>query len=213
MSTSPPTITYTTGVALGDAGPLVLETDIDGWFLDALHTWLPTYLRLFEEARGLEPDSLPRPAPRDVTSVVNDLQFPDKMLPAVLTQTIGTEGDPKRHPDGTIEGCFRVQVTCVVRGRLPIETRFHAAVYRGVTTQILLQQGVIGYPRVVFKASGIEALPFTGNEGRYLAAARSQWWIYVDEIAQAGGGPTVPDAETYLPFATITEVDVDIESS
>ena len=210
-----------------DFGPLVLSTDVDDAVVDTLLTWLPTYLFQFEHERGLTPGTLARPAASSISTTLTDDEFPDHMLPSTLVSTAATAGPPKilgGHGGGEqIECVWHTIVSCVVRGRRPLETRQSAARLEGCVRRLLTQQAGLGD---LGKASGLRAKWIGSNvvpvsdrtaAGRYLAAGIAQFHVSCNVAVQRGYmGPRVPETldAPYLPYpplARVVEIDVDVE--
>jgi hypothetical protein len=198
-------------VALGRLGPLVTAVDIDAWVLDALNTWLPTYLALYEDDRGIIRGTYPRPKTGHILTAITDAEFTDRQLPAIVVTALTNTGEPTRNPDWSYAAVARVNVSCIVRGRTPMETRATAAIYEACCRQLLSQKGVPGVARQRWTGWNIVPIPDTDSQGRYLAAGISTFNFEIDQMAQGGfAGPSVPvdDGMTqqYVPTLTIDEV-------
>lgn len=208
--------TAPTSVALGSLGPLVTATDVDAWVLEAIGTWLPTYLALYERDRGIKTGTYPRPATGHILTAISDAEFTDRQLPAIVVTALTNAGEPTRNPDWSYAAVARVNISAVVRGRTPAETRQTAAVYEACCRQLLAQKGVPGVARQRWRGWQILPIPDTDSQGRYLAAGVTIFDFSIDQMAQGGfNGPSIPidDGMTqiYVGGASIVDVTVDIQ--
>jgi hypothetical protein len=181
-------------------GPCVVETDVDRAVLATLKLWFPTYLAQFERERGHDLYTLRRPDEREsFDSALEDDTFPNAKLPAIVVTTAQMTAPPEKDGEGYLYGGWRVGLSCVVRGRTPVESRYVAAAFAGCARRIMLDQndlgGFAGSVRLV--GGRVAAVTDRRNEGRYLAAGLSEFTVYVDEILREGAGPV--DADPYTP--------------
>jgi hypothetical protein len=201
-----------------DFGPLILVTDIDEAAIATLRTWLNTHLGQIEFERDLPANSLPRPTASSITNVLTDDEFPDHMLPAVLVTTAQTQGAPVVAADGFYTATWRLNVSCVVRGRKPAETRAHAAIYEGAVRRILVSAkgmglGIGAQAKWAGMPEPIRPVADRSSAGRYLAASQTVFYVYVDQAVQRGVGPNIPDVPPYAPLATVGEITIDVETA
>jgi hypothetical protein len=188
---------------VADWGALVVETDVDREVIAPLMLWMPTYLSQLERERNLSPRLLARPKPESYQNALEDLNFPDAMLPAIVVTTAQTEGEPEPQiagVDDAYAATWLVRVSAVVRGRTPPECREVAALFSGCVRRILVNQATaLGKAR--WLGSLVMPVPdTTDTQGRYLAAGVTRWSVLVDE-AISGDGPVMPgpDDPPYPP--------------
>jgi hypothetical protein len=190
-------------------GPLITSVDIDVALIGELHLWLPTYLSRFEQERDLTPRLLPRPRSESFSNVLDDDEFPDHKLPAILVTSAETLGDPAMDGDGYVYTNWRATVSCVVRGRTPRETKAVASYYEACIRRLLVQSphrspaldttgiaDLLG--EIKWDSTSVAAVEDPTNAGRYLAAGIAEFSVYVDHAVQAGVGPYEP-ADPYDP--------------
>lgn len=205
-----------TTIGIADWGPLVTPVDVDEAILDELKIWLPTYITRMRVERDL-PASLPHPRFYGNTLETDELM--DHPMPAVVVTTakaIKTLGGPNYRYEATWE----VAVTLIVRGRLPKETRKTASLMEGALRRCMLQkcrQNPTSRAGILNSTDWIETelAPVKDNSegaGRYLAAGLGKYNVVTDAAVQGFGGPDVPDADSYVPLATVTDVEIDVES-
>jgi hypothetical protein len=179
---------------VADWGTVVVETDVDREVIRPLMMWMPTYLAQLERERTMLPHLLARPKLESYQNSLEDLSFPDAMLPAIVVTTAQTDGEPEPTivgVDDAYSANFLVRVAAVVRGRTPPETRELAALFSGCVRRVLVNQGtVLGKAR--WLGSLVTPVPDTTDKGRYLAAGVSRWSVWVDE-AISGDGPVIPE--------------------
>jgi hypothetical protein len=181
----------TTQAHFADWGTVLVETDIDRKVLECLRFWFPAYLAQAERTWDLDNGLLARPRPESFQNALQDDEFPDGMLPAVLATTARTEGDTQSGPDRLYSANWRAQVSVVVRGREPRETREVAAVFGGCVRQMLVHQQIALDGEVRWQSSEIVPVPDQLDQGRWLAAAVNRFTIYTD-VALSGTGPMDP---------------------
>lgn len=200
-----------------DWGTTLVETDVDRAVIERLRQWLPTYLSHAEEARGLPNGLLARPVDGSFQNALEDDSFPDGQLPAVVVTTAQTEGDPETGPNRSVYAAWRCNVSVVVRGRTPPETREVAAVFGGCVRAILVHQQLSLEGEVRWRAGNVAPVADVTDQGRHLAAAINRFTVYVDEVI-TGDGPVIPDPDDppyeppgdpdqpYDPLALVTNV-------
>lgn len=202
-----------------DFGPLVIETDVDSAVVQTLRKWMPTYLAQAERERTLATRLLARP--RSYANTLDDDEFLDHSLPAVIVTTAQTQGNPAKDGMGTYYAAWRVVVSAVVRGRTPPETRTVAALFGGCVRRILVQkpslEGFAGDLKWV--SSNLAGVADVSGNGRFLAAAVNEFVVYVDEVVALGGphspspypepDPNDPDAP-YDPLKAVGDVTVSV---
>jgi hypothetical protein len=206
-----------------DWGTLLLETDLDRLVIARLRMWLPTYLSRAEDERDLANGLLARPVDGAYENTLEDDTFPDSRLPAVLVTTAQTEGNPSHMEGGRYAADWRCNVSVIVRGRTPSETREIASVFGGCVRRILIQQQLSDDIGVLWRASNVAPVVDQTDQGRYLAAALNRFTLLVNE-AVSGDGPIIPTVddppypppgdpnETYDPLLPVTNVTTTIET-
>lgn len=180
-----------------DFGPLVVETDIDVAICEQMVLWFPTHLAQIERERGLKSHFLRRPKKESFANTLDEDEFLDHTLPAIIVTTSATVGDPVKDSDGKYFAAWNVVISAVCRGRASAETRYLAALYGGAVKRIM-----VGMPDINGHAS--ETRWMAGNvapvrdstrRGRYLAASINQFLVYVDDVLQEGAGPVLPNPD------------------
>jgi hypothetical protein len=194
-----------------DFGPLVVETDVDLAVLATLKSWLPTYLAQAERQRGLASRLLPRPRGESYANTLEDTEFLDHRLPAIIVTTAAPT-DVAQDGDGFYIADWHVVVSAVVRGRKPEETRGIAALYGGCVRDILTDRPTLGGFASATKwipGGGVAPVDDPTPAGRYLAAGINQFTVSVDDVLREAAGPATadpyeqpdPDAPGYDPDA------------
>lgn len=190
-------------VVAADFGPLVVETDVDLAVIQTLRLWLPTYLAQAERERNLANRTLARPVPQSYTNALEDDEFQDAWMPAIIVTTAQLDGDPELAEGGAYEGNWRVVVSAVTRGRTPGESRAISSLFGGSVRRCLVQQSDLGgFASEVRPRGGGRVAPVADSTGqdRFLTAAINQFSVYMDNIVQAGVGPFLPDPEDPNPY-------------
>ncbi|CAB4197380.1 hypothetical protein UFOVP1313_9 [uncultured Caudovirales phage] len=204
-------------------GPLVTEVDVDLAVVTTLRLWLPMYLAQAERERDLAAGTLARPKAGAYTNTIEDDEFHDHPLPAIIVTTANTTAAPAQASDSSYEGAWRVMVSSVVRGRTPPETRAVAALFSASVRRVLTQQASLGglSSEVVWVSSGLQPVYDNTDQGRYIAAGMNEFVVYVDNVLAPelgpGGAPyTPPDPENEPdlpldPLSAVATVNVSIE--
>lgn len=172
-----------------DFGPLIVNTDIDEMILGMLSLWLPHYMAQVERERNFVVGYLDRPKDESYANALDDDEFLDHSLPAVIVTTAHTEGVPEKDGDGFYSAAWNVVVSCVVRGRTPSETRSRAALFEGCVRRVLMHADPPIDGEIRFTGANTAAVADPTGTGRYLAAGISTYLVYVDKVVQAGVGP------------------------
>jgi hypothetical protein len=187
-----------------DFGPLVIEPDVDAAVLETLRTWMPTMLRVIEEERDLAPGLLRRIGPSSYQTSVEDDDFPNPTLPAILATTAKTREAPVKDGNGMYTVPWVVVVSAIVRGRTPAETRWLAGAFGGCVRRVLTSYGDLGgfANQTDWVAGDIRRLDDPLKKERHLAAGINEFTVFVDNVVQEFAGPEWPDApgEIYPPF-------------
>jgi len=201
-----------TVVGVADWGPLVTAVDVDDAVLDQLKIWLPTYVKRMTTERNL---STSLPALKFYGNTLATDELLDHPTPAVIVTTAQTR-KTLGGPNYRYEATWEVQITLLVRGRIPKETRNTAALMEGALRRCVLQKcRTNDGPLNDIEWVGTEVVPVKDNadgQGRYLAAGIGKYNVTTDAAVQSFGGPDVPDADSYVPLATVTDVVIDVES-
>jgi hypothetical protein len=204
-----------------DFGPLVLETDVDLAVAATLKRWLPTYLAQLR----VERPGIPRLEPQSFANTLDDEEFLDHHLPAIIVTTAQTEGDPEVDGNGMYRTAYRVVVSVVVSARTPGETRAAAALFGGSCRRSLVHHPSLGgfASGTRWRGGNVAPVADPANASRNLAAAINQFTVYVDDVL-GGDGPIDPDIPTpyepadpdtperpYDPLATVREGGVTVD--
>jgi hypothetical protein len=209
-----------------DFGPLVVETDVDTAVIKLLRKWLPTYLSILEDERELEAHTLARPKPESYTNTIDEDEFLDHRLPAVIVTTARTVGAPTRLGDGIYATTWAVTVSSVVRGRTPSETRWVASLFGGSVRRALTHNMDLETDGAVNGIRWLSSEPISladdTGEGRFLAALVNTFTVSTDAALQDARGPVpsgpydspdpVNDPDIpYDPPLDVAEVNVAVE--
>ncbi len=194
-----------TTFGINDPGPLVIATDVDAALLGVLKQWMPTYLELLSAERSL---GYVLPSPKSYSNYINVDELMDQQLPAIVVttaKTIKTVGGS----NFIYQATWLVRVSAIVRGRKPQETKNTAALFEGAVRRCMLDKGRQNAgPLNSTHWVDAEVAPIQAGtrEGRYLAAGMATYHVSTDAAARSFGGPDVPDADGYVPIATVTTV-------
>lgn len=204
-------------VRAADFGPIVINTDVDQAVIGMLSLWLPTYLRQMQRERsGIAPFDLP--TDESYANTLDDDEFPDHIMPAVIVTSANTEEVPDPDGDGFYTAAWNVVVSSIVKGRTPAETRALAALFEGSVRRVMVQADPTWDGQVRWVASNTAAVADPTGAGRYLAAGMGTYLVYVDKAVQAGVGPagepyvvdpTTPD-EPIEELITVGSVSTDV---
>lgn len=182
-----------------DFGQTVASVDVDQWVLATLELWLPTYLTHVASERNL-PYAIAEPV--NYANVVDDDEWPDYSLPAILVATARTATGPEVMHDGSYSAEWLVAISAVVRGRAAAETRALASYTELAVRQALVQQPSLGdHASATRWLTGGQARPMSDptGKGRYLGEGASTFGVWTDNSVQAGVGPLAPGLPTYDP--------------
>jgi hypothetical protein len=191
-----------------DFGPLVINTDVDMRVIQELSLWLPTYQKKMELERGLDHKTLTRPEETSYVNALDEDEFPEHTLPAVIVTTANTEGEPQKDGEGVYSVPWNVVVSCVVRGRTPSETRSLAAMFEGCVRRIMTRNDPPPFDgEVRWTGSNTAAVADPSGAGRYLAAGIGTYLVYIDAVLKEGSGPVASDDSPYDPPTPGTDPD------
>jgi hypothetical protein len=205
-------------------GPLLLSTDVDRAIIGMVQLWLPTYLTNFEQERGLPNRTIKRPEISSYSSTLEDVEFPDRILPAVFITSSSTDATPEMDGDGNYYAAWHVVVSAITRGQNGQNTRDLASYYEGCIRRILLQQPLPMSGEIRWAATPtIARVTDRSGEGRYLAAGIGRYTAYVDHCVHAGLGPSIPNGpypdpdptqpdEPTVPLVPVTDVTYDVQA-
>jgi hypothetical protein len=213
-------------IVAAEFGPLIIETDVDAAVVGLLIERVPNMLSVIERERDLPERFLQRPRRADYRSVLDDDEFLDRSLPAILVTTANTVGEPASDGEGLVYAAWSVIITAVARGRHAPESRVNASLYGGAVRRILTQNASLrGFAGDTKWMSGRVA-PVATEDGRYLSASINEFTVYVDQVLQIGAGPYVPNPgglpgpydppdflspdDPYDPLAIVRDVTVEI---
>lgn len=173
-------------------GLLVTEVDVDAAVVKTLRKWMPMYLAQVERERELPPGTLARPKDGSFVNTIEDDEFHDHPLPAVIVTTANTNAEPMEDGRHSFSAGWRVIVSSVVRGRTAPETRALAAIFSACVRRVLLQQPDLDSfaAGVDWISSGLQPVVDTSDSGRYLAAGINEFVVYVDSVVDGARGPT-----------------------
>lgn len=175
-------------------GTLVVETDVDTAVVATLRKWLPTYIAQVERERNLAVGALARPVAGSYANTLEDDEFVDHRLPAIIVTTAATN-DVERFGDGSYAAMWMTVVSSVVRGRTPPETRMLAALFSGCVRRVLVQASDLGgsASNVLWRRGGVQPVPDATAAGRYLAAGINEFVVVTDDVLTTRDSPLEPD--------------------
>lgn len=196
---------------IADWGPLVIATDVDEAVLAALQKWLPTYLIELGTERAL---GYILPKPNSYANTLDLDELMDHQLPAVVVTTANTT-KTVGGSNFIYQAVWTVTVSVIVRGRRPPESRKTAALFEGAIRRAFLHKcrqtaGPLNDPHWI--GTRVAPVADSTGKGRYLAAGIGTYNVSTDAAAKGFGGPDVPNADGYVPPATVTDVSVSVES-
>lgn len=215
------------GAPVVEWGPLVTNSDVDEGVIDTLKYWLPMYLRRSAQRWDERHEGsdilgvLQVPEDNQYAAVLEDDQFPDYTLPAILVTSASTQGDPQKDGDGNYYAAWNVVVSCIVKGRDPKETRVLASLFEGAVRRIMVhadpphEYGDVedSGGEVRWTGANVAAVIDPTSSGRYLAAGISTYLVYLDKVVKADAGPAgepydpVPDpSDPELPEGELVTV-------
>jgi hypothetical protein len=203
-----------------DFGPFIIETDVDRALLGTLAFWLPTYLSQVERERDMVHGALARPTSDSYANTLDDDEWLDHRLPAVVCTTAATRDTPNIEGGWEYEVAWLCVVSTVVRGRTPAETRAVAALLGGTVRRVLVQQQSLagaGEPfadSTQWVRSHVLPVPDATSSGRYLAACVNEFEVRTSNVVDASVGP-LPDPGVdpdivYDPDPTVGAVTIDV---
>ena len=203
-------MTVIANAGLADWGALVLGSDIDDAIIDTCKTWSNTYFDQMRIERNLSFSPAP---PRTYANTFMGQEFFDHQLPAIIITTAqlnATKGGPNLDYQGT----WQMRVATVIRAKNPPATRKLSALYEGTVRRMLTQKAAADETNPIndlhYDGFGYEEVPDATGQGRYALAAISRFQVFTDRVVQPFGGPDVPDAESYLDYPPVTEIDIDV---
>jgi hypothetical protein len=182
-------------VSYGELGPLVTNVDVDEIVLAWLKDWFPYQKAWLEAERELGQDFLG--APVLFSSVLDDIAFPDRDIPAVYVTSAETVGPPQMDRDHSYSAAWRVRVSFVTRGQNGIHTRRLASYGEGVCRRIMLAPQDSFDGEVRWLATNVAPVSDRTGAGRYLAAGISDYSVFMDEVVRSDIGPRLPTESPY----------------
>lgn len=190
-------------------GVCVIETDVDRALIATLREWLPTYLKQLELERDdvLQGKKLARPKPGSFQNVLDDDEFPEGGLPAVLVTTSRMD-EVQAWPNLNSYGATWVtRVSVVVRGQTGAATREIAALFAGAVRRILKDQPLPIEARVHLVGGSVAPVADVTEAKRYLAAGVSEFRVEMDDVLDGDGpvSPTPDDPQYPDPHANPDE--------
>jgi hypothetical protein len=208
-----------------DYGTLLLTTDVDKAVTEMVKLWLPTYLTNFEQERGLRNRTIKRPEVSSYSSTLEDVEFPDRILPAIMVTSSATDAVPQLDGDGNYYASWLVVISAVTRGQNGQNTRDLASYYEGCIRQIMVQQPLPMDGEIRWAGTPtIARVTDRSGQGRYLAAGIGRYVAYIDKAVHAGVGPTIPNSpypdpdpvghpdDPTVPLVPVTSVSVDLQA-
>lgn len=209
---------------VAEFGQLIVPTDVDRAFIDSLRLWLPTYLTWVERARELTPHLLARPTEDAYQNALEDDEFPDSRLPAIVVTTAQAE-DADYGPNNELHGSWRVNVSAIVKAQTPPQVREVAALFGGCVAKVIHdQQTALEGEIKLARPMQVAPVADVTGKNRFLAAGICQFVAYVDNV-MTGTGPVDPDPDdpiylppdpsdpdaTYDPLSTVSGVTIDVK--
>ena len=193
-----------------DFGTAIASVDVDDWVLSTIKTWLPTYLAHVESAKGLDYSI---GVPTSYANVIQDDEWPDHSLPAILVATVKTDGTPQIRPDGGYTVGWLAAVSAVVRGQNAAMTRELASYTELAVRMALVQHQTLGgNARATRWVNGGQARPVSDptGKGRFLGEGASSFEIWTDGTVFQDRGPTEPEPD-YGPLPLVDRIQVGVD--
>jgi hypothetical protein len=192
-----------------DFGESIASVDIDEWVLATLELWMPTYLAWIKQDKGLPYDIA---LPKRYANVIEDLEWPDYALPAILVATAKTDGTPDVLGDGSYSVNWLVAVSAIIRGQNPAMSRSLASYTELAVRMVLLQHGTLGgYARSTRWTGLAQTRPVsdpTGN-GRFLGEGTSTFIVSTDEAVYWNRGPLIPYEGAYEDLPEVESITIE----
>jgi hypothetical protein len=194
-------------------GAIVHGGHIEAAALDTLRSWLPTYLAELERQTGRSPGVLP--SVRSWSLVARFGLETDDQLPAGMLVSAGLAFEPTKGGAGMYSATWLLDVAVVVSARDEGATRELAMIYCAATRAVILQRPALGGV-----AAGIdwvdERYDDLSESGRYLAAGRNTFRVFVADVLSANAGPVRPDPkpdplDPYDETTTVDKADVVVQ--
>jgi hypothetical protein len=178
-------------------GAIVTGGDVEVAVIGWLKHWLPTYLAEMERRTGRAAGVLPMPRSW-LRKNRFDRQPPDQ-LPAAILISPGLAGKPVRNGDGSLAAWWRIELAIVCAGRDEESSNELAKLYGAAIRTLALQHPALTsaeHPAGFASSIEIAGEGYDGVPADYLpvgATVAVDLNVQVAEIANAYGGPAVPD--------------------
>jgi hypothetical protein len=202
--------------------PIVTGYDVEGWVMDLLKTWFPTYLSEVERQHGAPAGTWKRPVAW-VSSASFD-KWPEDQLPAVLVVSHGLAEKPLAEGlAGAYRARWEVILGCIVSARTQRESHTMAMLYIGALRALLVQRPGLDLPLdqmprprgVVWNDEDYTVLEYDAT--RSLAAGAAGFTVEIEGVTSWKAGPTTPDqpidpdTDPWPPWAVVETVEVELE--
>jgi hypothetical protein len=195
-------------------GRIVSGADVEDWCEQLVRTWISTYLAEKEDQDGIRRGTLPRPRGWTVAPSVD--KWPEDQLPAIIFESTGIPGLPRKGGDGRYRARWELRVTTVVSARSERDSRRLASRYTAALRTLFAQR-----PSLDGNANGIDWLAerydeLAFDEQRSLGHGTVALLVEVDDVATAGAGPQTPaepldpDYDPWADWPTVKTADVDV---
>jgi hypothetical protein len=204
----------------GTLGELVTNVDVDEIVIGLLKTWMPFHVRWLETERGLEQGFLAEP--QVYSSVLEDEEFPDRLIPAVYVTSAETLGNPTMDLTHDWSATWRVRVSCVTRGINGVHTRRLASYLEGMTRRIMLAPQDTFNGEIRWRSTNVAPVYDRSGQGRYLAAGIGDYEVHMDHVVHSTIGPTPPASiypppsdplDPIEPLVPINDVTIDVRAT
>jgi len=196
-------------------GRIVTGADVEGWCEQLVRRWASTYLAELERQNDLQPGSLPRPRGWAIAPSLD--KWPEDQLPAVVFESTGVPGPPRKGGDGRYRADWTVRIHVVCSARTWEDSRRLAMRYTAAMRALFVQR-----PSLDGNANGttwvVEAYDeLAFDDTRSLAAGAAAFIVQVEDVTTANAGPVTPadplypDIDPWPDWPLVKEVDVEVD--
>jgi hypothetical protein len=196
-------------------GAIVTGADVEGWCLETLKQWSPTYLAELERQHGRTAGEL-QPVRAWVTVPSFD-KWPEDQLPAVLLLSVGIAAPPLKRGDGRYRARWQMGLACICSARTQELSHELAMLYLAAHRAILLQRPSLGghAAGINWLDENYDDLPL--DDLRSLSAGQAIFTVEVEGVVSGDAGPLSPDqpltpaTDPWPDWPTAATVEVTVE--
>ena len=179
-----------------------------------LETWSPTYIARYGRAHDFPDRALPRIESWVFEDEVAD--WPSRKLPSVLIICPGTVEDPMRDGRGLHRVTFELGIAVIVSTSKRHRSIDIADITIAALRDALLQNSSLGGVAIGMRWTGQRSDVLEPRQNRNLAAGQCTFHVEVADVANARGGPAVPEPQddpdvTPADWPDVKSVEADID--